>query len=152
MAKWLAKTEPAECGIDDFARAPLTPIRWDGVRNYQARNFLKAMAEGDEVFVYHSSCKDIGIAGVVRVARTAYTDPTQFDPESPYFDAKSTPDQPRWQAVDMVFERKLPRLISLDRLKSLPGLENLPLVQRGSRLSVMPVGEEEWRIILGERQ
>lgn len=152
MAKWLAKTEPAECGIDDFARAPQTPIRWDGVRNYQARNFLKAMAEGDEVFVYHSSCKDIGIAGVVRVARGAYADPTQFDPESPYFDAKSTPDNPRWQAVDMVFERKLPRLISLDRLKALPGLENLPLVQRGSRLSVMPVGEEEWRIILGEQR
>lgn len=152
MAKWLAKTEPAECGIDDFARAPQTPIRWDGVRNYQARNFLTAMAEGDEVFVYHSSCKDIGIAGVVRVARSAYTDPTQFDRESPYFDAKSTPDKPRWQAVDMVFERKLPRLISLDRLKTLAGLENLPLVQRGSRLSVMPVGEEEWRIILGEQR
>ncbi|MNT92441.1 EVE domain protein [compost metagenome] len=89
---------------------------------------------------------------MVRVARTAYTDPTQFDQESPYFDAKSPPDNPRWQAVDMLFERKLARLISLDRLKTLPGLENLPLVQRGSRLSVMPVGEEEWRIILGERQ
>jgi predicted RNA-binding protein with PUA-like domain len=152
MAKWLVKTEPAECGIDDFAKTPQTPIRWDGVRNYQARNFLKAMAEGDEVLIYHASCKDIGIAGVVRVARTAYTDPTQFDPESPYFDAKSSPDKPRWQAVDMVYERKLARLISLDRLKTLPGLENLPLVQRGSRLSVMPVGEEEWRIILGERQ
>ncbi|MBV2132772.1 EVE domain-containing protein [Pseudomonas sp. MAP12] len=152
MAKWLAKTEPAECGIDDFARAPQTPIRWDGVRNYQARNFLKAMAEGDEVLVYHSSCKDIGIAGVVRVVRSAYTDPTQFDPESPYFDAKSAPDKPRWQAVDLVFERKLARLITLDRLKTLPGLENLPLVQRGSRLSVMPVGEDEWRIILAARQ
>lgn len=148
MAKWLVKTEPAECGIDDFANAPQTPIRWDGVRNYQARNFLKAMAEGDEVFVYHSSCKDIGIAGVVRVVRSAYTDPTQFDPESPYFDAKSTPDKPRWQSVDLVFARKLPRLISLDRLKALAGLENLPLVQRGSRLSVMPVGEAEWQIIL----
>ena len=151
MAKWLVKTEPAECGIDDFARAPQTPIRWDGVRNYQARNFLKAMAEGDEVFVYHASCKDIGIAGVVRVVRTAYTDPTQFDPESPYFDTKSSPDKPRWQAVDMAFEHKLPRLISLDRLKTLPGLENLPLVQRGSRLSVMPVDEAEWRIILAAR-
>lgn len=151
MAKWLVKTEPSECGIDDFASAPQTPIRWDGVRNYQARNFLKAMAEGDEVFVYHSSCKDIGIAGVVRVVRTAYTDPTQFDPESPYFDAKSAPGNPRWQAVDMAFERKLPRLISLDRLKTLPGLENLPLVQRGSRLSVMPVDEAEWRIILAAR-
>lgn len=94
MARWLVKTEPAECGIDDFAAAPDTPIRWDGVRNYQARNFLAAMAEGDEVFVYHASCKDLGIAGVVRVARCAYVDPTQFDPQSPYFDAKSTPDKP----------------------------------------------------------
>lgn len=151
MARWLVKTEPAECGIDDFAAAPDTPIRWDGVRNYQARNFLAAMAEGDEVFVYHASCKDIGIAGVVRVTRTAYVDPTQFDPQSPYFDARSTPDQPRWQAVDLRFVRKLPRLIPLDRLKTLPGLEGLPLVQRGSRLSVMPVSEAEWRIVLGER-
>ena len=151
MARWLVKTEPAECGIDDFAAAPDTPIRWDGVRNYQARNFLAAMAEGDEVFVYHASCKDIGIAGVVRVARCAYVDPTQFDPQSPYFDAKSTPDKPRWQAVDLRFVRKLPRLIPLDRLRALPGLEGLPLVQRGSRLSVMPVSEAEWRIVLGER-
>lgn len=151
MARWLVKTEPAECGIDDFVAAPDTPIRWDGVRNYQARNFLAAMAEGDEVFVYHASCKDIGIAGVVRVTRTAYVDPSQFDPQSPYFDARSTPDQPRWQAVDLRFVRKLPRLIPLDRLKALPGLEGLPLVQRGSRLSVMPVSEAEWRIILGER-
>lgn len=152
MAKWLVKTEPAECGIDDFARAPQTPIRWDGVRNYQARNFLKAMAEGDEVLVYHASCKDLGIAGVVRVARSAYVDPTQFDPQSPYFDARSTPDQPRWQAVDMRFERKLTQLVSLDRLKALPDLANLPLVQRGSRLSVMPVSDAEWRIILGMQQ
>lgn len=149
---WLMKSEPDECSIDDALAAPDATVAWTGVRNYQARNFLRAMAEGDEVFVYHASCKDIGIAGVVRVARTAYVDPTQFDPQSPYFDAKSTPDKPRWDAVDMVFGRKLARLISLDRLKALPGLENLPLVQRGSRLSVMPVGEEEWRIILGERQ
>ena len=149
MARWLVKTEPAECGIDDFAAAPDTPIRWDGVRNYQARNFLAAMAEGDEVFVYHASCKDLGIAGVVRVARCAYVDPTQFDPQSPYFDAKSTADKPRWQAVDLRFARKLPRLVALDRLKTLPGLQGLALVQRGSRLSVMPVSAEEWRIILG---
>lgn len=152
MRYWLMKSEPAVVGIDDVLAMPDRTVDWWGVRNYQARNFLRAMAEGDEVFVYHASCKDIGIAGVVRVARTAYVDPTQFDPQSPYFDAKSTPDKPRWDAVDMVFGRKLARLISLDRLKALPGLENLPLVQRGSRLSVMPVGEEEWRIILGEWQ
>lgn len=148
MAKWLVKTEPSECGIDDFAAAPDKTIPWDGVRNYQARNFLKDMAEGDEVLVYHSSCKDIGVAGIVRIARSAYPDPAQFDPESPYFDAKSTPDKPRWQAVDMMFVRKLPRLIPLDRIRSQPGLDNLALVRKGNRLSVMPVSDEEWQIIL----
>lgn len=151
MARWLVKTEPSECGIDDFAQAPQRAIRWDGVRNYQARNFLRAMREGDEVLVYHASCKDIGIAGVVRVVRSAYVDPTQFDAQSPYFDARSRAEQPRWDAVDMLFVCKLERLIPLERLKRLPGLDNLALVQRGSRLSVMPVSDEEWRIILGER-
>jgi len=146
--KWLVKTEPSECSIDDFARDPGTAIPWDGVRNYQARNFLQEMAEGDEVFIYHSSCKHIGIAGIVRVTRSAYPDPKQFDASSPYHDPKSTPDNPRWQAVDMQFERKLPKLISLDRLKNLKELEQLPLVRKGNRLSVMPVSEEEWQLIL----
>lgn len=106
------------------------------------------MAEGDEVFLYHSSCKHIGIAGIVRVVRSAYPDPTQFDPESPYHDAKSTKEKPRWQAVDMKYVRTLPKLIPLDELKSMAGLENLPLVRKGNRLSVMPVSEREWQIIL----
>ncbi|OZC37586.1 EVE domain-containing protein [Marinobacter vinifirmus] len=148
MAKWLVKTEPSECSIDDFARAPGTAIPWDGVRNYQARNFLREMTEGDEVFIYHSSCKHIGIAGIVRVTRSAYPDPKQFDASSPYHDPKSTPDNPRWQAVDMQFVRKLPKLISLDRLKNLTGLEQLPLVRKGNRLSVMPVSEDEWQLIV----
>lgn len=148
MAKWLIKSEPSECGIDDFARDPDGFIPWDGVRNYQARNFLAQMAEGDEVFLYHSSCKHIGIAGIVRVVRGAYPDPLQFDPESHYHDPKSTRDKPRWQAVDMQFVSRLPRLISLDRLKSLPALADLPLVRRGNRLSVMPVSEAEWQAIL----
>jgi predicted RNA-binding protein with PUA-like domain len=152
MAKWLMKTEPAECGIDDFAHDPDKPITWDGVRNYQARNFLTAMTEGDEAFIYHSSCKHIGIAGVVRVARTAYPDPAQFDSASPYYDAKSTQDKPRWQAVDMVFQSKLDRLITLDELKSTTGLDDLPLVKRGSRLSVMPVSDEQWQIILQQEK
>ncbi|HLT14109.1 MAG TPA: EVE domain-containing protein [Marinobacter sp.] len=150
MAKWLVKTEPSECSIDDFARDPGTAIPWDGVRNYQARNFLREMTEGDKVFIYHSSCKHIGIAGIVRVTRSAYPDPKQFDAGSPYHDPKSTPDNPRWQAVDMQFVRKLPKLISLDRLKNLTGLEQLPLVRKGNRLSVMPVDETEWRLITAQ--
>lgn len=148
MAKWLVKSEPSECSIEDFATAEDGVIPWDGVRNYQARNFIARMAEGDEVFLYHSSCKHIGIAGIVRVVRSAYPDPAQFDPDSPYHDARSDPEKPRWQAVDLAYLRKLPRLIPLSELKALPGLANLPLVNRGSRLSVMPVSEEEWQIIL----
>ncbi|WP_375170899.1 EVE domain-containing protein [Marinobacter sp.] len=148
MAKWLVKSEPSECGIDDFVEASSTVIPWDGVRNYQARNYLAKMREGDEVFLYHSSCPAIGIAGIVRVVRGAYPDPSQFDPESPYFDAKSHRDKPRWQAVDLTLVRQLPRLIPLHELKGLPGLENLPLVRKGSRLSVMPVTEDEWQLTL----
>jgi len=148
VAKWLVKTEPSECGIDDFARQPEGVIPWDGVRNYQARNFLAQMREGDLVFIYHSSCKRIGIAGIVRVVKSAYPDPSQFNPESPYYDPKSTPEKPRWQAVDLQFERKLPALISLDTLKAMPELSELPLVRRGSRLSVMPVSDAEWQQIL----
>lgn len=148
MAKWLAKTEPDECSIDDFARNPDKAIVWEGVRNYQARNFLRDMNVGDEVFIYHSSCKLIGIAGIVKVTRAAYPDPAQFDKKSPYFDGKSPTDNPRWLAVDMVFVDKLPRLIPLDELKSLPGLDDLALVKKGSRLSVMPVSDTEWDVIL----
>ena len=150
MAKWLVKTEPSECGIEDFARAPRQSIPWDGVRNYQARNFLREMKEGDEVFIYHSSCKHIGVAGIVEVVKSAYPDPTQFDERSPYHDPKSAPDKPRWDAVDLKYVRTLLRLIPLDDLKTLPGLENLPLVRKGNRLSVMPVSEPEWQIILGQ--
>lgn len=149
MAKWLVKTEPSECGIEDFARAPEQSIPWDGVRNYQARNFLREMNDGDEVFIYHASCRHIGIAGIVEVVGRAYPDPTQFDETSDYHDPKSTRDKPRWDAVDMRYVCKLPRLIPLDELKTLAGLENLALVRKGSRLSVMPVSEAEWRIILG---
>lgn len=149
MAFWLAKTEPAECGIEDFERAPATPIAWVGVRNYQARNYLKAMQEGDAVLVYHSSCKLIGVAGVVRVTRTAYPDPTQFDPSSPYHDPKSPAAAPRWVAVDMAFARSLPQLLSLDALRSMPALGQMALLQRGNRLSVMPVTAAEYAVIVG---
>lgn len=148
MAYWLAKTEPAECGIEDFERAPATSIVWVGVRNYQARNYLKAMQEGDEVLVHHSSCKLIGIAGVVRVTRAAYPDPSQFDPGSPYHDPKSPPDAPRWVAVDMAFVRRFAPLLTLDALRMQPALAQMPLLQRGNRLSVMPVSPAEWDHVL----
>ncbi len=148
MAKWLVKSEPSECGIDDFTAAPERAIPWDGVRNYQARNYLKQMAAGDQVFLYHSSCRNIGVAGILKVVRAAYPDPTQFAPESPGYDPASSREAPRWQAVDLRLVRKLPRLIPLNELKALPGLEALPLVRRGNRLSVMPVSEDEWQLIL----
>ena len=146
---WLFKTEPDECSIDDFASAPDTAIVWEGVRNYQARNMLRDQVKvGDLVFIYHSSCKLIGVAGIARVVRQAYADPSQFDVTSAYFDGKSLKDSPRWVAVDLVFERKLPAIIPLDKLKSSAKLNGLPLVQRGSRLSVMPVTPEQWQTIL----
>lgn len=148
MAKWLMKTEPGECSIDDFAAATDRPIVWEGVRNYQARNYMRQMQVGDEVFIYHSSCKHIGIAGIVKVVRTAYPDPAQFNHESPYYDAKSHDNNPRWDAVDLLFVAKLPRLIPLDELKVMPELSDLALVKKGSRLSVMPVTDHDWRAVV----
>ena len=148
MSFWLVKTEPSECGINDFAKSPDTPIRWDGVRNFQARNFLMQMGMDDLVFIYHSSCRHIGIAGIARVCATAYPDPSQFDSVSPYYDVKSTQEKPRWQAVDLVFQQRFDSILSLDHIKALNGLEDFPLTQRGSRLSVMPVTDEQWAILL----
>ena len=149
MQYWLFKTEPEECSIDDFEKAPDKAIVWEGVRNYQARNFLRDQVKsGDLVFIYHSSCKLIGIAGIAKVVREAYPDPSQFDSNSAYFDAKSAADKPRWVAVDLVFVEKLPALLPLDKLKSSTKLNELPLVQKGSRLSVMPVTETQWQVIL----
>lgn len=153
MNYWLFKTEPDECSIDDFARAADTPIVWEGVRNYQARNFLRDhVAIGDQVFIYHSSCRDIGIAGIAKVVRAGYPDPSQFDHKSIYFDQNSTIEQPRWIAVDLLFVSKLPQLIRLDKLKSLANLIELPLVRKGNRLSVMPVSCAEWQTIIALTQ
>ncbi len=148
MTHWLVKTEPEECSIDDLAARPQKPVVWEGVRNYQARNFLREMREGEQVFIYHSSCKQIGIAGVARVARDAYPDPSQFDSNSIYFDARSPRDKPRWDSVDLLFVEKFTQLLTLDELKAMAALEALPLVKAGNRLSVMPVGEQEWELIL----
>ncbi len=152
MVYWLLKTEPDECSIDDFADHPAKPVVWEGVRNYQARNFLRQMAVNDQAFIYHSSCKHIGIAGIARVGRSAYPDPAQFDSASIYFDAKTPKDNPRWDAVDMVFVEKFPQLLTLEEIKESPELESLRLVRKGNRLSVMPVDEKEWKAILKLRK
>ncbi|MFV0575791.1 MAG: EVE domain-containing protein [Vibrio sp.] len=147
MAYWLFKTEPDTFSIDTL-RVQNTSC-WEGVRNYQARNILRDEVKvGDQVLIYHSSCKNIGIAGIAKVVKAAYPDHFQFDPESPYFDIKSDPSNPRWVMVDIEFVRKLDRIISLAEMKAMPELSNMPLVKRGNRLSVMPVSEDEWQAIL----
>ncbi|MFA7891635.1 EVE domain-containing protein [Pseudomonas putida] len=146
MAYWLMKSEPDELSIEGLAH--LGEARWDGVRNYQARNFLRAMSEGDMFFFYHSSCPQPGIAGIAKVIRAAYPDPTALDPQSPYHDAKATPEKNPWSAVDVAHVRTLPRVLELGWLKQQPALAELALVQKGSRLSVMPVTAEQWTAIL----
>ncbi len=145
---WLMKSEPAECSIDDLARAPQATVPWFGVRNYQARNFMRdAMQVGDGVLFYHSSCAEPGVAGLARVASTAYPDPTQFDPASPYFDAKATRAAPRWLLVDVALVRKTP-LLPLRLMRGRPELATMGLLQRGSRLSITPVTRPEWDAVL----
>ncbi len=149
MAKhyWLFKAEPHIYGIDHLAAAPNKTGRWDGIRNYQARNFLRdQVALHDEVFIYHSSCKNVGIVGTAKVVKTAYPDPTQFNPESDYYDPKSTTENPRWVSVDIQLTKVFPRLISLAEIKAQPQLENMVLVKQ-SRLSTQPVTGEEWKFI-----
>lgn len=144
---WLMKSEPDECSIDDALAAPGATVPWTGVRNYQARNFMRdAMRVGDGVLFYHSSCPQPGIAGVARVASTTRPDPTQFDPASPYFDPKSAPDNPRWLLLDVQALQKT-RLIGLPELRATPALADLQILQRGNRLSITPVSEEHWRFI-----
>jgi predicted RNA-binding protein with PUA-like domain len=147
MSYWLMKSEPAECSIDDLAAAPRHTVPWFGVRNYQARNFMRdAMQVGDGVLFYHSSCPQPGIAGLARVASGTRPDPTQFDPASPYFDGKSKPEAPRWLLLDVQATRKT-RLIGLAELRAAPELADLLILQRGNRLSVTPVSEAHWRFI-----
>lgn len=147
MRYWLMKTEPDAFSIDDLARVKTEP--WTGVRNYQARNYMRdGMQAGDGVLFYHSSCPEPGVVGVAEVASVAYPDPTQFDRKSDYYDEKSTPENPRWMLVDVAFKRKLARTISLDELKQQTKLEGFALLQRGNRLSVLPVTKAQWSHIL----
>lgn len=149
MPYWLMKSEPDEFSIQDLEQAQ--QARWDGVRNYQARNFIRAMAPGDEFLFYHSSCATPGVAGIGRILRAAYPDPTALDPESPYFDEKSDTATNRWSAVDVGFGERFSQVLPLSRLKREPALAELPLVQKASRLSVMPVTEAQWQAILSLR-
>lgn len=147
MNYWLIKSEPDDFSIDELARNKCEP--WSGVRNYQARNFMRdGMRPGDGIFFYHSSCPQPGIVGIASVAGAAYPDPTQFDPRSDYFDATSQADAPRWQLVDVKFKRKLKHPILLSELKHHPELRELALLQRGNRLSVLPVSHAQWDFIL----
>jgi len=142
---WLMKSEPDVYSIDDLARDRKSA--WEGVRNYQARNHLRAMKVGDLAFFHHSSADPPGIAGIAGVSREAYPDPSQFDPKSDYYDAKSKRDDPRWSLVEIEFVRKLDRLLPMDELRAMAELRDMALLQRGQRLSVQPVTNAEWRAI-----
>ena len=144
---WLMKSEPSECGIDDLAAAKGQRVAWIGVRNYQSRNFMRdSMEVGDGVLFYHSSCPEPGVAGLAEVASKAYPDATQFDPASPYFDAKARPDAPRWLHVDVQLRRKT-RLLSLREMRGRPELATMRVLAPGNRLSITPVSAAEWRAV-----
>ncbi|HEY0939327.1 MAG TPA: EVE domain-containing protein [Steroidobacter sp.] len=149
MNYWLMKSEPSVFGIEQLAKAKNSTTGWDGVRNFQARNYLRAMKKGDLVFFYHSSCDVPGIAGVAAVQREAYPDPTQFDSKSDHYDEKSDPENPRWYMVDVKLVRKLDRVISLDELRKHAAgkLKDMILLKRGNRLSITPVTKSEWSFI-----
>ena len=150
MKYWVMKSEPDVFGIDDLKARPKQTEHWDGVRNYQVRNMMRdEMKKGDLAFFYHSSCEVPGIAGIAKIVKEAYPDPTAFDPESKYHDPRSKPDNPAWLMVDVKFVKKLPRVIALSDLKAQPALEGMRLLQKGNRLSILPVTEDEWNVILG---
>lgn len=142
------KSEPGTFGIDDLARAPRRRTAWDGVRNYQARNFLRAMERGDEAFFYHSSCALPGVVGRMRVVREAYPDPGQFDPADPHYDAGSRKGAPRWYAVDVALVERFAEPVTLQRLRAEESVADLLILRRGNRLSVTPVTSRQWRSIL----
>jgi predicted RNA-binding protein with PUA-like domain len=147
MNFWLLKSEPSTFSIDDLKNRPDGRDHWDGVRNYQARNHLRAMRTGDLAFFYHSSCARPGIVGIMRIVREAYPDPSALDPESPYHDPRASADDPRWVMVDVEYQQHVDPLISLDELRRHPELEGMIILRRGNRLSVTPVSADEWRFI-----
>ncbi len=150
MQYWLFKSEPDVFGIDDLAGRPNYTEPWDGVRNYQARNYLRDdVGLGDQLFFYHSSCKTVGIAGVAEVVRAGYPDPGQFDPDSAYYDPKATREKPRWYSVDVKLVEHFDRVLTLKKIKDNPHISKIGLVKKGHRLSVMPVDPAEWQLLYG---
>ena len=148
MAFWLMKSEPDEVSFDDLLAAPGGTLAWFGVRNYQARNFMRdAMQPGDGVLFYHSSCAVPGVAGVAEVASTAYPDASQFDPKGKYFDPKATPEQPRWISLDVRAVRR-GAFLPLTEMRAMPALAEMVLLQKGSRLSISPVSAAQWKAVL----
>lgn len=147
MKYWLMKSEPDAFSIDDLKKVKVEP--WDGIRNYQARNFMRdQMQIGDQVFFYHSNCDEVGIVGVMKVSSKPYPDPTAFDKKSKYFDPKSDPENPRWMLVDVRFVKKLKRTVTLSELKQYSQLDGMQLLKKGNRLSIMPVEKSHWDFIL----
>lgn len=149
MAYWLMKSEPSAYSIDHLKTEKNQTTHWDGVRNYQARNFMRdEMAIGDQVFFYHSNCKEIGIVGIAEVCSEAYTDFTAFDPDDHHFDPKSDPDKPRWFMVDVKFVEQFKETITLDALRQNSALKELLILRKGNRLSITPVSKKDWNTIL----
>lgn len=149
MSYWLMKSEPDVFSIDDLEKSPQKITSWEGVRNYQARNMMRdQMQLGDLAFFYHSSCNPPGIVGIVEIVKTAHPDLTALDPNSKYFDPKSSLDNTRWFVVDVKLQQKFKHIIPLEELKKQSALKNLPLVRKGNRLSIMPISNHEWDIIL----
>lgn len=152
MGYWLFKTEPDTFGINDLAKAKKQTAIWDGVRNYQARNFLRdGTKPGDSIFIYHSSCAQPGAAGIAEIASIPYPDPTQFNPESPYYDPKATQENPRWTSVDVKLKEIFDAVVPLSDMRLNPKLDDFVLLKRASRLSIMPVTPAQWKAILAMR-
>jgi predicted RNA-binding protein with PUA-like domain len=150
MRYWLFKSEPTCFSIDDLARRPRQTEKWDGVRNYQVRNMLRdEIKKGDQIFFYHSSCTPPGIAGIAEVVKEGYPDYTAWDPRSDHFDPSCDPEKPRWYMVDVKLSKKFPRLITLNEIKSHPKLKDLLIIRKGNRLSITPIVENDWKVILG---
>jgi predicted RNA-binding protein with PUA-like domain len=147
MRHWLMKSEPSSFSWDDLWRAPKRTTHWDGVRNYQARNFMREMRVGDLVFFYHSSAEPNAIMGVAEVAREAYADPTQFDANDDHYDPKATPDSPTWMMVDIRAREPFAAPVTLAELRATKGLEKMELLRKGNRLSVTPVSPSEWATV-----
>lgn len=146
---WLVKSDPETFGVEQLGASPGQTTCWDGVRNYQARNLLRdEMRAGDLALFYHSQAEPPAVVGTARVVRAGYPDPSQSDRRSPYYDPDSPPEQPRWYAVDLRLEREFEQPVSLPQLRQTPGLEDMVLLRRGSRLSVQPVTSSEWKIVI----